>query len=164
MSAIDIRPIAEGDWPAVVALFRAVVAEGDTYAYPDGLSSDEAHELWVESPPGHTVVALRDGVLVATAKYGPNRPGRGAHISTASFMVSVEWRGTGVGRALCDYVLARSREAGYAGMQFNAVVSTNTNAIALYRTLGFVTIGTVPGAFDHAQLGPVGLDIMFLEF
>jgi hypothetical protein len=49
-------------------------------------------------------------------------------------------------------------------MQFNAVVSTNTSAIALYRDLGFVTIGTVPGAFDHATLGLVGLDIMFLGF
>jgi L-amino acid N-acyltransferase YncA len=164
MGATEIRSLSEGDWPTVFAIFQAVVAEGDTYAYPDGLTSDEAHALWVEPPPSHTVVALRDGVLLGTAKYGPNRPSRGAHISTASFMVSTESRGTGVGRALCEYVIARAREAGYAGMQFNAVVSTNTNAIALYWTLGFVTIGTVPGAFDHVTLGPVGLDIMFLEF
>lgn len=156
--------MSEGDWPAVLELFRAVVAEGDTYAYPDGLTSQEAHALWVESPPGHTIVALRDGVILVTAKYGPNRPSRGAHISTASFMVLAASRGTGVGRALCEYVIAHARGAGYVGMQFNAVVSTNTNAIALYRTLGFVTIGTVPGAFDHAQLGRVGLEIMFLEF
>jgi ribosomal protein S18 acetylase RimI-like enzyme len=47
-------------------------------------------------------------------------------------------------------------------MQFNAVVSTNVHAIELYRKLGFVTIGTVPDAFDHATLGRVGLDIMYL--
>jgi L-amino acid N-acyltransferase YncA len=164
MSAIEVRPLAESDWPEVYAIFSDVVAQGDTYAYPDGLTSAEARALWVEPPPGHAVVALRDGVVVGTAKYGPNRPSRGAHISTASFMVSTDARGAGVGRAMCEFVIARARDAGYAGMQFNAVVSTNTNAITLYRALGFVTIGTVPGAFDHATLGPVGLDIMFLKF
>ena len=48
-------------------------------------------------------------------------------------------------------------------MQLNAVVSTNVHAIELYRKLGFVTIGTVPEAFDHAKLGRVGLDIMYLK-
>lgn len=164
MCALEIRPMIEGDWPAVFEIFRAVVADGDTYAYHDALTSAEARALWVESSPGRTVVALRDGVTLGTAKYGPNRPGRGAHISTASFMVSSSSRGTGVGRALCEYVMAHARDHGYAGKQFNAVVSTNTNAIALYQKLGFVTIGTVPRAFDHAQLGRVGLDIMYCEF
>jgi L-amino acid N-acyltransferase YncA len=163
MGATEIRAFTASDWPAVFAIFTDIVAQGDTYAYPDGLSSDEARDLWVASAPGETFVALRDGVLLATARYGPNRPGRGAHIATASFMVSSASRGTGVGRALCEHVIERARASDYVGMQFNAVVSTNTNAIALYRALGFVTIGTVPGAFDHVTLGPVGLDIMFLE-
>jgi ribosomal protein S18 acetylase RimI-like enzyme len=77
-------------------------------------------------------------------------------------MVSAEARGSGVGRAMCEYVIARARDQGYAAMQFNAVVSTNTHAIELYRKLGFVTIGTVPEAFDHATRGRVGLDIMYL--
>lgn len=137
MTGTDVRPMTEGDWPTVFAIFRAVVAQGDTFAYPDGLSSQEADALWVASPTDQTVVAHRDNVILGTAKYGANRPSRGAHISTASFMVSEASRGMGVGRALCQYVIARAREDGYAGMQFNAVVSTNTNAIALYRTLFF---------------------------
>ena len=48
-------------------------------------------------------------------------------------------------------------------MQFNAVVATNVHAIELYRKLGFRDLGTVPGAFDHATLGRVGLDIMYLQ-
>jgi ribosomal protein S18 acetylase RimI-like enzyme len=79
-------------------------------------------------------------------------------------MVSTEARGSGVGRAMCEYVIARAKDQGYAAMQFNAVVSTNVHAIELYRKLGFVTIGTVPEAFDHATLGRVGLDIMYLGF
>ena len=46
-------------------------------------------------------------------------------------------------------------------MQFNAVAATNTHAIALYRRLGFTTIGLVPGGFRHPSAGYVDLHIMF---
>jgi GNAT superfamily N-acetyltransferase len=59
-------------------------------------------------------------------------PSRGSHVSTASFMVRADARGSGVGRAMCEYVIARAREQGYDAMQFNAVVSTNVHAIELY--------------------------------
>ena len=161
---IDIRPIGAEDWDRVFEIFTAVVAEGETYAYPDGFTSEAARELWVEGPPSEAVVALRDGVILGTAKFGPNRPARGSHVATASFMVASASRGSGVGRAMCEYVIAAAKARGYAAMQFNAVVSTNAYAIELYRQLGFVTIGTVPAAFDHAGLGRVGLDIMYLLF
>jgi len=162
-SDLAIRPIDDGDWERVFEIFRAVVAEGETYAYPEDLPSEAARALWIEGPPGQTVVALRDGVILGTAKFGPNRPARGSHVATASFMVAAEARGTGLGRAMCEYAIARAREKGYAALQFNAVVSTNLHAIELYRKLGFVTIGTVPEAFEHATLGRVGLDIMYLQ-
>jgi L-amino acid N-acyltransferase YncA len=160
---LAVRAIEDGDWDRVFEIFSSVVAEGETYAYPEGLTSEAARALWVEGPPSECVVALRGGVILGTARFGPNRPARGSHVATASFMVSAAARGTGVGRALCEYVIATARERGYAAMQFNAVVSTNVHAIELYRQLGFVTIGTVPQAFDHASLGRVGLDIMYLQ-
>jgi len=159
-----VRPIEDGDWDAVYAIFRAVIAEGETYAYREDVTTDEARSLWIASPPGATVVALRDDVILGTATFGPNRPGRGSHVATASFMVARDARGTGVGRSMCEYAIAWAKEQGYAGMQFNAVVSTNVHAIELYRTLGFVTIGVVPEAFEHATLGRVGLEIMYLQF
>jgi L-amino acid N-acyltransferase YncA len=163
-ATITVRAIEDADWPSVYPIFREIVGEGETYAYTDSLTTDEAKALWIAGPPGETVVALVDEAIRGTATFGPNRPGRGAHVSTASFMVAHEARGRGVGRALCEFAISRMKERGFAGMQFNAVVSTNANAIELYRTLGFVTIGTVPGAFDSASRGRVGLDIMYLEF
>jgi L-amino acid N-acyltransferase YncA len=163
VTELEIRPVHDGDWDAVFEIFRATVAEGDTYAYPENLTSDAARALWIEGPPGETVVALRDGVIVGTAKFGPNRPARGSHVATASFMVDAQRRASGVGRALCEYVIARARREGYAAMQFNVVVATNVHAIELYRRLGFVTIGTVPEAFEHATPGRVGLEIMYLR-
>jgi hypothetical protein len=46
-------------------------------------------------------------------------------------------------------------------MQFNAVVEANLPAVKLWQALGFEIIGTVPEAFEHAQLGRVGLHIMY---
>ena len=67
-----IRPIEGADWPAFLPVFREVVGAGETYAYPEDLSSDAAHGLWVECPPGVTVVAVADdGTLLGSAKAGP---------------------------------------------------------------------------------------------
>ena len=64
-----IRPIADADWPAFYPVFREVVAAGETYAYPEGLASDDARALWVEVPPGVTVVAVGDdGSVLGSAR------------------------------------------------------------------------------------------------
>jgi RimJ/RimL family protein N-acetyltransferase len=49
-------------------------------------------------------------------------------------------------------------------MQFNAVVETNTAAVAVYERLGFRIVGTVPGAFEHPEFGRVGLHVMYNDF
>ncbi len=158
---MEIRAVQDADWPAVAHLVREVVADGETYAYPDDLDDDGVRRLWGEPPPGTTVVAVDEaGVLLGSAKSGPNRPGRGAHVATASFVVAPAARGRGVGRALAEWVLAWARENGYAAMQFNAVVETNTAAVRLWRDLGFEVAGTVPRAFESRRHGRVGLHVM----
>lgn len=158
-----IRAATTDDWPAVWSIFRATVAAGETYAYPEDLTSDQARELWLERPPGLTVVLEEDGRVLGTAKMGPNRPARGDHVGTASFMVDPAARGRGVGRRLGEWAVAWHREQGYRGIQFNAVVETNTAAVALWHSLGFVTVGTVPGAFRSRAHGYVGLHVMWLD-
>jgi L-amino acid N-acyltransferase YncA len=158
-----IRPATEADWPAVWPFFRATVEAGETYAYPTDLTSEQGRELWLERPPGATVVLVEDGAVLGSAKMGPNRPGRGDHVGTASFMVAPEARGRGVGRALAEHVVAWHREQGFRGIQFNAVVETNTAAVALWTSLGFEVVGTVPGAFRSAAHGYVGLHVMHLS-
>jgi GNAT superfamily N-acetyltransferase len=91
---------------------------------------------------------------------GPNHPGPGSHVATASFMVAADARGRGVGRALGEYALAWARGRGYAAMQFNAVVESNHAAVRLWQALGFRIVGTIPEAFKHPALGRVGLHVM----
>ena len=156
-----IREITEAEWVEFFPTFTEVVEAGETYAFPIGLTIDEARGWWVESPPAVTVVAVDEsGAVLGSAKTGPNRPGRGSHVATASFMVVSAARGRGVGRALGEWVLAWAREQGYAAMQFNAVVETNVAAVKLWQDLGFTIIGTVPEAFDSREHGRVGLHVM----
>lgn len=155
-----IREYIDADWPSIWSIFQEIVAAGETYAYDPDWSVEQARNVWVEAPPAHTVVACDGPRVLGTAKMGPNRSGPGSHVATASFMVSGEERGRGVGRALGEYALSWAREQGYAAMQFNAVVESNHAAVRLWRALGFEVIGTVPEAFEHATLGRVGLHVM----
>jgi L-amino acid N-acyltransferase YncA len=157
-----IREATAADWPAIRPFFRRIVEAGETYAYDPEMDDAEARAMWMVAPPGRTVVAVtQGGEVVGTANMYPNRPGRGAHIASASFMVDAEYRGRGVGRALGEHVLDWARAEGYRGIQFNAVVETNTGAVALWRSLGFEVIGTVPEAFRHPSEGYVGLHVMY---
>jgi GNAT superfamily N-acetyltransferase len=156
-----IRVATEEDWPHIWPFFARIVADGETYAYPEDMTPQAAQSLWMEPPPGQTVVAVDGDAVLGSAKVGPNRPGRGAHIATASFMVDPARQGRGVGRALGSYAVDWARASGYHGMQFNAVVETNTPAVRLWQALGFEILATVPEAFNHAKLGLVGLHIMY---
>jgi RimJ/RimL family protein N-acetyltransferase len=126
------------------------------------MTEAEAKAMWMMPSPDRTVVAgAEDGTKLGSANYHRNRPGPGSHVASANFMVDPAHWGKGVGRALCEEGLAWARGQGYRGMQFNAVAATNTRAIALYQSLGFEIVGTVPGAFKHPTEGYVGLVVMY---
>jgi L-amino acid N-acyltransferase YncA len=156
-----IRDATAEDWPAIWPFLREIVAAGETYTLDRDLSEEQARTMWMQAPPGQTVVAVAPGgVVTGSAKMGPNHAGPGAHIASASFMVDPARAGRGTGRALGEYVLDWARREGYRAMQFNAVVETNTRAVALWRSLGFEVIGTLPEGFRHPTEGYVGLHIM----
>ncbi|MGQ0626403.1 MAG: GNAT family N-acetyltransferase [Sporichthyaceae bacterium] len=154
-----IRAAVASDWPGIWAVFGPIVAAGQTYTVPRDANGVDAQELWME-PGTQVFVAERGGVVVGSAKLRPNGLGPAAHVANASFIVDGAHAGGGIGRALGEHVLAMALAAGYRAMQFNAVVETNTRAVALWRSLGFEILTTVPEAYDHATEGLVGLHIM----
>lgn len=160
---MQIREATDADWPHIYPFWSAIVAAGETYAYPEGLTEHEARAWWMAAPPGRTVVAVEGRTILGSASMGPNRPGRGAHVATASFMVDPEHAGHGVGRALGAHVISWARQARYRSIQFNAVVETNTAAVRLWEALGFTILTTVPEAFHHPTHGYVGLHVMFMR-
>lgn len=156
-----IRDATAEDWEAIWPFFREIVAAGDTYAYDPDMDEAEGRSLWMIGPPGRTVVATDpDGIVLGTANMYANRQGPGSHVASASFMVDPRDAGRGTGRALGEHVIAWAHKMGFRAIQFNAVVETNAPAVALWRSLGFEVLTTVPEAFDHPRHGYVGLLIM----
>jgi L-amino acid N-acyltransferase YncA len=162
MATMEIRDATAADWPALWPIFAAVVREGETYTYDVDTGYDEGRALWMEAPPARVSVAVDDDgtTLLGTAKMSANRGGNGAHVATASFMVAAGARGRGVGRALGEDMIAWATRAGFRAIQFNAVVASNAAAVALWQSLGFVIVGTVPDAFVSPTRGDVGLHVM----
>ena len=158
-----IRAATPADWPAIWRIVAPIVAAGDTFCWDRDTGEDAARAMWLHDPPGRTVVAVEtSGLVVGTAETHPNHGGGGTHVANAGFMVDPAHAGRGVGRALAAHVIAQARADGYAAMQFNAVVETNVRAVALWRSLGFEVLTTVPRAFRHPTAGEVGLHVMYL--
>ncbi|MFJ1536930.1 GNAT family N-acetyltransferase [Micromonospora chalcea] len=158
---MEIRTATPADWPLIWPFLREIVAAGETYTWPPDVTQEQAQRLWMPAPPARTVVAVApDGAVLGSAKLAPNQGGPGDHVANASFMVAPAAAGRGVGRALAEHVLAAARADGYRAMQFNAVVATNTRAVALWRSLGFAVIGRVPEGFRHPTRGYVDLLVM----
>jgi L-amino acid N-acyltransferase YncA len=158
---VRIREARAEDWPAIWPIFREVVEAGETYAYDRDMSEDDGRRLWMLGAPARTVVAeTEDGEIVGTANMYANRAGGGSHVASASFMVSSAASGRGAGRALGEDMIAWAKRSGFRAIQFNAVVETNERAVALWRSLGFEIVGTVPEAFHHPERGYVGLHVM----
>lgn len=162
---MEIRDAVPGDWPGIWAFMEGIVRAGETYSWDTALSEAGARARWYRrsgAPRSHTVVAAGPaGEILGTAETGPNFEGPAGHIASASFMVNPARSGQGVGRALGEHVLGLARAAGFRAMQFNAVVETNTRAVALWRSLGFAVLATVPEGFRHPEHGYVGLHIMY---
>jgi GNAT superfamily N-acetyltransferase len=157
---LTIRPATPKDHDAIWAIFHEVVARGDTYAYDPATPRDAALHLWVEQPQA-VFVAETAGRIVGTYNVRPNQPGLGNHVCNAGYMVAAAARSLGVGEAMCRHSLDEARRLGYTAMQYNLVVATNVGAVRLWKRMGFDIVGTLPGAFRHAERGPVDAVVMF---
>ena len=137
-----------------------MVSRGDTYAFDPSISREGALAYWLH-PGRHTFVAENQERICGTYILRPNQPGGGAHVANAAFMVAPGAQRCGVGRAMAEHCLKEAANWGFRAMQFNFVVSTNTAAIALWQSLGFKVVGTLPGAFQHPEHGFVDVYVMF---
>lgn len=157
---LTIRDAGPADADPIWDMFRAVVAAGDAFPFPDDITRDAALAYWF-APGAHVRVAERGGRVVGSYTVKPNQPGRAAHLANGAYLVDPAARGGGVGRALGEDSVAECRRLGYRGMQFNLVVATNEPAVRVWTAVGFRVVGTVPGAFRHATRGYVDAHIMY---
>jgi L-amino acid N-acyltransferase YncA len=160
--AITVRRAGLADAEALQVILNEVIEEGAAFLAEEAKSLEETKEMWLAAP-AETYVACdpASGEILGAYLLKPNFPGRGAHVANATYMVKRSRQGRGVGRLLGAHSLEQARQAGYRGMQFNAVVSVNTAAVTLWQELGFVRIGTTPGGFRLRDGRYVDLYIMY---
>lgn len=159
MAEVAIREIGADEFHLAWPVFHEVVAGGDTYAYAPDITMAEARASWT-TPPSRCFVAERDGRVLGLYLLRPNQPGLGDHVANAGYMVASAARGRGIASALCEHSMRQARAAGFTAMQFNFVVASNVAAVRLWERHGFAIVGTVPGAFRHARLGPTDVHVM----
>lgn len=157
-----IRAYESADWTAVWSLLEPVFRAGETYAIARDISEQDAQRFWT-APPKRCFVAedVASGNLLGTSFLRANQEGPGAHVCNAGYIVSDAARGRGVASQLCVHSQEEALRLGFRAMQFNFVVSTNVGAVRLWHSLGFKTVGTLPGAFVHPTHGEVDAFVMY---
>lgn len=143
--AITVERYTPDDLPALTAVWNEVVREGVAFPQLEELTPETAGEFFAAQD--FTAVAKDGGEVLGLYILHPNNVGRCGHQANASYAVASAARGRRIGEALVCHSLATAAELGYRLLIFNAVVASNTRAIALYERLGFRRIGTVPGGF-----------------
>ncbi len=141
-----IRAFEKEDLPALRRIWNEVVEEGMAFPQTEPLASEEEADTFFREQ-SFTGVVLANGQVQGLYILHPNNVGRCGHIANASFAVASSVRGKGYGEELVRHCLKMARQLGFRLMQFNAVVKSNTPALALYKKLGFVRLGIVPGGF-----------------
>jgi GNAT superfamily N-acetyltransferase len=158
--ALRIRPAHPDDSGAIWSMLEPAIREAETFALPPDMQRDPALAYWM-APDHHIFIAEADGKIVGTYFVRPNQRGGGAHVANAGYLTATESRGRGIARAMCEHSLQQARALGFTAMQFNFVVSTNERAVRAWHSLGFNTVGRLPGAFIHPRLGPVDALVMY---
>ncbi len=143
---VQIRAYSPADICEMNRIWNSVVADGVAFPQTELLNADSGAEFYAAQ--SHTGVAVdAAGKICGMYILHPNNIGRCGHICNASYAVDKTLRGQGIGEALVRDCLKTASELGFRILQFNAVVSTNTPALKLYKKLGFVRLGTIPGGF-----------------
>ncbi|MGD1899699.1 MAG: GNAT family N-acetyltransferase [Phormidesmis sp.] len=160
---VTIRRFESVDWPHVWSILEPVFRAGETYAFSPDISEAEAHNVWVDRPKTTYVAVDGEDTLLGTYYIKPNQPQLGAHVCNCGYVVGAAARGQGIATLMCAHSQQAAKQLGFRAMQFNLVVATNKAAIHLWQKLGFSTIGTLPGAFNHPQQGFTNALVMFKE-
>ena len=147
---------ADGIWTLLQPVFRA----GDTYAIDPEISRDAALAYWMDLPAA-TYVVTQAGAIVGSYYIKTNQQGGGNHVCNCGYIVGEAARGQGLAAKMCEASQEQALALGYEAMQFNFVLASNAGALRLWHRLGFETVGLIPKAFKHPNLGLVAAHIMF---
>lgn len=144
---IAIREFQRNDIKDAIEIWNQVVEDGIAFPQKEFLEEESGIEFFEGQSYTGIAYDKTNGEILGLYILHPNNVGRCGHISNASYAVRRDIRGRHIGEYLVTHCLKQAKELGFKILQFNAVVKTNVSAIALYKKLGFVELGTIPNGF-----------------
>lgn len=164
-----LRNGTEADGQAVLDNFNLTHGETDyLLSYPDENSFGVTQESQflkekTESKNEIEIVAIVDNAVVGTAGIeAVGNKDKVRHRAELGISIAKEFWGLGIGRALITACIECAKEAGYSQLELE-VVSENSSAIALYKSMGFIESGRNPRGFRSRRQGWQELISMRLE-
>lgn len=157
------KQLAVADYPLVEGLLRANIADEAYFTLRADAPEDELKAYWFGGVENEVWAVEEDGKILGCYYQRCNHFGLGKHIANGGYVVSPAAKGRGIGRLMGEKSIERARERGFRGIQFNFVVSTNTVAVNLWKSLGFRIIGTIPGGFHYKRQRYDDAYIMFKD-
>ena len=144
---MDFDDAVEDDLPAITAIFNEVVATS-TAIYRDDPFTPEDRAAWLAErrASGFPVLVARDaaGGVIAFGSYGTFRPTPGYRTTVEhTIMVDPAQRGSGLGTALVEALVAHATAAGFHIM-VASIDAENVGSIRLHERLGFTEVGRMP--------------------
>ena len=145
--AVKVKKYEKKDVKDAVMIWNQVVEDGVAFPQTELLTEESGHAFFEEQSFTGIAYDVMTGQTVGLYILHPNNIGRCGHICNASYAVRADVRGQRVGEILVKHCMEKGKELGFHILQFNAVVSSNTYALKLYKKLGFVQLGVIPGGF-----------------
>ena len=146
---IILNELKAEDLGGALKIWNDVVKDGIAFPQDKEMTVDEAISFFNAQTKTITAKDTKDDQVVGMYILHPNNVGRCAHICNASYAVSKDCRGKGIGELLVKDCIKRAKECGFKILQFNAVVADNIPALNLYKKLGFKQLGTIPKGFKN---------------
>lgn len=159
---ISFREYQNGDIGLMKDLWNEILVDGVAFPGTD-LYEDSDFQKMLQEQSAVTCMLLDEKVIGYYILH-PNNIGRCSHVANASYVLSKECRGKHLGKYLVEKSIIQAKELDFMGMQFNAVVASNTAAIRIYRNAGFQIIGTIPKGFLLKNGIYSDMHIMYLPF
>lgn len=144
---IKVRKYAIQDTLADIEIWNQVVEDGVAFPQEEMLNEETGRDFFEEQSYTGIAYDEESGEIVGLYILHPNNVGRCGHICNASYAVRRDVRGCHIGEKLVTHCLETAKTLGFKILQFNAVVRSNTYALRLYKKLGFVQLGIIPGGF-----------------
>ena len=137
--ALQIRPLAVGDWEFVRSIYLDGIATGQATFETEA----PTWERWNNAHlPATRLVAISSATIVGWAALSPvSARAVYAGVAEASVYIARKWQGQGIGRALLETLVNESEKNGIWTLQAS-VFPENVASVSLHKSCGFREVGT----------------------